>query len=171
MVPPEAAAAGVTPPNAEASAVAPDIRTAADEHLSLPSQQQQQQEGQEHVHPTRDIVLPAQQQGHYQEEQAQAPATGAGAADAASSPSPLPPPPPPPPTHRLKHVQLPGGRSVPVVMQSENGPCPLLAIANVLLLRGNIYLPPGASEVTQVRPARALSQAWTVLACISAASC
>jgi hypothetical protein len=58
--------------------------------------------------------------------------------------------PPPPPTHRLKHVQLPGGRSVPVVMQSENGPCPLLAIANVLLLRGNIYLPPGASEVTQV---------------------
>ncbi len=35
-------------------------------------------------------------------------------------------------------------------MQSENGPCPLLAIANVLLLRGNISLPAGASEVTQV---------------------
>ena len=66
-----------------------------------------------------------------------------------------------PPAHRLKHVQLPGGRGVPVVMQSENGPCPLLAIANVLLLRGNISLPAGASEVTQVaaleapQPARA----------------
>ena len=65
-------------------------------------------------------------------------------------PSVQPAPLPPPPTHRLKHVQLPGGRGVPVVMQSENGPCPLLAIANVLLLRGNISLPPGASEVTQV---------------------
>ena len=61
-----------------------------------------------------------------------------------------PTPPPPPPMHRLKHVQLPGGRGVPVVMQSENGPCPLLAIANVLLLRGNITLPAGASEVSQV---------------------
>lgn len=41
-------------------------------------------------------------------------------------------------------------REVPIVMQNENGPCPLLALANVLLLRNQIYLPPNTPEVTQV---------------------
>lgn len=55
----------------------------------------------------------------------------------------------PPPAYRLKHISI-RGRSVPVVMQNENGPCPLLAIANVLLLRNQIQLPGAASEVLQV---------------------
>jgi hypothetical protein len=42
------------------------------------------------------------------------------------------------------------GRSVKVVMQNENGPCPLLAIANVLSLRNELNLRAGAREVTQV---------------------
>lgn len=33
-------------------------------------------------------------------------------------------------------------------MQNENGPCPLLALANVLLLRGGIEIHPDYSEVT-----------------------
>jgi hypothetical protein len=36
---------------------------------------------------------------------------------------------------RLKAIGF-GGRNVPILAQNENGPCPLLAIANVLLLRG-----------------------------------
>jgi len=36
-------------------------------------------------------------------------------------------------------------------MQDVNGPCPLLAIANVLLLRNQIQLPAGVGEVSQVR--------------------
>ena len=45
------------------------------------------------------------------------------------------------------------GRPVPIVVQNENGPCPLLAIANILLMRNAIHLPPGLAEVTQVRRA------------------
>ena len=33
-------------------------------------------------------------------------------------------------------------------MQNENGPCPLLALANVLLLRGGIEIHPDYPEVT-----------------------
>jgi len=41
------------------------------------------------------------------------------------------------------------GRRVPVVMQNQNGPCPLLGIVNGLLLRGALQLrSPGAGEVT-----------------------
>uniref|UniRef100_A0A915Q2D5 Ubiquitin-like modifier-activating enzyme ATG7 n=1 Tax=Setaria digitata TaxID=48799 RepID=A0A915Q2D5_9BILA len=36
-----------------------------------------------------------------------------------------------------------------VVMQNENGPCPLLAVINVLLLRGQITLPCGSTQVSQ----------------------
>jgi hypothetical protein len=42
------------------------------------------------------------------------------------------------------------GRSVKIVMQNENGPCPLLAIANVLSLRNELKLPAGIREITQV---------------------
>lgn len=38
---------------------------------------------------------------------------------------------------RLKVIDF-GGRNVPILAQNANGPCPLLAIANVLLLRGSI---------------------------------
>lgn len=37
------------------------------------------------------------------------------------------------------------------MMQNQNGPCPLLALANILLLRNQINLSPDASSVTQVR--------------------
>lgn len=41
-------------------------------------------------------------------------------------------------------------RSVKIVMQNENGPCPLLSIANVLSLRSELKLPVGIREITQV---------------------
>ncbi|KAL1316571.1 hypothetical protein HN51_068750 [Arachis hypogaea] len=69
-----------------------------------------------------------------------------------------PPPPPPHPqpqqeqvkecTHRTKTIQF-LGRTTPIILQNDNGPCPLLAICNVLLLRNNINLSPDISEVSQ----------------------
>lgn len=41
-------------------------------------------------------------------------------------------------------------RRVPIMMQNQNGPCPLLALANVMLLRNQIKLSPDAPSVTQV---------------------
>lgn len=56
---------------------------------------------------------------------------------------------PPPPTHVLKRVTTLGRERAPIALQNENGPCPLLACANALLLKGEIALPAGP-EVTQV---------------------
>eukprot|EP01012_Entosiphon_sulcatum_P052303 TRINITY_DN71887_c0_g1_i1.p1 TRINITY_DN71887_c0_g1~~TRINITY_DN71887_c0_g1_i1.p1 ORF type:complete len:521 (+),score=81.75 TRINITY_DN71887_c0_g1_i1:39-1601(+) len=42
-------------------------------------------------------------------------------------------------THKVKHTLF-LGREIAVVLQNHNGPCPLLAIINVLLLRGDITL-------------------------------
>ena len=39
---------------------------------------------------------------------------------------------------------------LPIVLQAANGPCPLLAIANVLLLRGQITLPINAPDISEV---------------------
>ena len=47
---------------------------------------------------------------------------------------------------RLKRVVY-RGKEVPVLMQNENGPCPLLAISNVLLLRGAIFIHPDLPQV------------------------
>ena len=55
-------------------------------------------------------------------------------------------------SYRLKAILF-LGRRVPIVVQNENGPCPMLALANVMLLRNQIHLSPEAPEVTQVRPA------------------
>ena len=42
------------------------------------------------------------------------------------------------------------GRDTYMLMQGDNGPCPLLALCNVLLLRNSIALPrPGAPNVAQ----------------------
>ncbi|KAK3258069.1 hypothetical protein CYMTET_32883 [Cymbomonas tetramitiformis] len=41
--------------------------------------------------------------------------------------------------YKLKRIEF-LGRNIPIVLQNENGPCPLLAIANVLLLRGVIRI-------------------------------
>jgi hypothetical protein len=39
-------------------------------------------------------------------------------------------------------------RKTPIVTQNENGPCPLIAISNILLLRGKIILPTVMEIVT-----------------------
>uniref|UniRef100_A0A2P2M4Y4 MINDY deubiquitinase domain-containing protein n=1 Tax=Rhizophora mucronata TaxID=61149 RepID=A0A2P2M4Y4_RHIMU len=50
--------------------------------------------------------------------------------------------------HKTKTIQF-LGRTTPIVLQNDNGPCPLLAICNVLLLRNNLNLSPDMSEVSQ----------------------
>ena len=52
-------------------------------------------------------------------------------------------------SYKLKTIQF-FGRRVPIVTQNENGPCPMLALANVLLLRNQIQLSPDAPEISQV---------------------
>lgn len=92
--------------------------------------------------------------------------TGGGPAPAAATSTPqsdnaVPPPPPPPaapnatatrrvdadePTYEIKRLRFFGRPDVPIFLQNVNGPCPLLAIANVLSLRGRLpdeALPPG----------------------------
>jgi ubiquitin carboxyl-terminal hydrolase MINDY-1/2 len=49
--------------------------------------------------------------------------------------------------YRLKKISF-GKRSVPVLCQNEGGPCPLLAICNVLLLRGSIEIRNDYSEIS-----------------------
>lgn len=41
--------------------------------------------------------------------------------------------------YRLKRVEF-NSRKVAIVLQNTNGPCPLLAVANILLLRGDIKI-------------------------------
>ncbi|XP_014521236.1 uncharacterized protein LOC106777924 isoform X1 [Vigna radiata var. radiata] len=50
--------------------------------------------------------------------------------------------------HKTKTIHF-LGRTTPIVLQNDNGPCPLLAICNVLLLRNNLNLSPDISEVSQ----------------------
>ncbi|KAL4602676.1 hypothetical protein ACB092_10G071100 [Castanea dentata] len=50
--------------------------------------------------------------------------------------------------HKTKLIQF-LGRTTPIVLQNDNGPCPLLAICNVLLLRNNLNLSPDTTEVSQ----------------------
>ena len=50
-------------------------------------------------------------------------------------------------TFRLKRISY-NGRDVPVLMQNENGPCPLLGLSNVLLLRGDISIHPDVPEIS-----------------------
>ena len=55
----------------------------------------------------------------------------------------------PPICYKVKQMEF-FYRKVPIVMQNENGPCPLLALANVLLLRNQVHLPLNTPEVAQV---------------------
>ncbi|KAK2664695.1 hypothetical protein Ddye_003269 [Dipteronia dyeriana] len=50
--------------------------------------------------------------------------------------------------HKTKTIQF-LGRTTPIILQNDNGPCPLLAICNVLLLRNNLNLSPDIGEVSQ----------------------
>ena len=49
--------------------------------------------------------------------------------------------------HRIKRITF-FQRTVPILLQNENGPCPLLAVCNGLLLSGKITLPAGRMEIT-----------------------
>ncbi|KAL5709501.1 hypothetical protein ACHQM5_020183 [Ranunculus cassubicifolius] len=49
--------------------------------------------------------------------------------------------------HKTKLIQF-LGRSTPIILQNDNGPCPLLAICNVLLLRNNLNLNNDMNEVS-----------------------
>lgn len=51
-------------------------------------------------------------------------------------------------SHKTKIIQF-LGRTTPIILQNDNGPCPLLAICNVLLLKNNINLSPDVAEVSQ----------------------
>ncbi|XP_073147622.1 uncharacterized protein [Henckelia pumila] len=50
--------------------------------------------------------------------------------------------------HRTKVVQF-LGRTAPIILQNDNGPCPLLAICNVLSLKNSLNLSPDIPEVSQ----------------------
>ncbi|XP_071698858.1 uncharacterized protein [Rutidosis leptorrhynchoides] len=50
--------------------------------------------------------------------------------------------------HKMKLIQF-LGRNSPIVLQNDNGPCPLLAICNVLSLRNNLNLNLDLAEISQ----------------------
>lgn len=50
--------------------------------------------------------------------------------------------------HKTKVIQF-FGRTTPIILQNDNGPCPLLAICNVLLLKNHLNLSPDIPEVSQ----------------------
>ena len=50
-------------------------------------------------------------------------------------------------SYRLKEIRY-FGRHVKILCQNENGPCPLISICNVLLLRGHVTIHPDFSEIT-----------------------
>lgn len=51
-------------------------------------------------------------------------------------------------SHKTKLIQF-FGRKTPIILQNDNGPCPLLAICNVLLLRNQLTLSSDWVEVSQ----------------------
>ena len=62
---------------------------------------------------------------------------------------------PPPPRHPLKRIRVgtgpDDGREVSICLQNENGPCPLLAAANALIIRGDLSLGTSTTSISQVR--------------------
>jgi hypothetical protein len=58
--------------------------------------------------------------------------------------------------YQVKRVSFLGRKDVPIICQNENGPCPLLAIANVLLLRNAIALE-GSPDRPEVSHAELMS--------------
>lgn len=48
--------------------------------------------------------------------------------------------------------------TVPILLQDVNGPCPILAIFNILLLRGQIQLPKNVGEVSQSKVLQMLAE-------------
>lgn len=50
--------------------------------------------------------------------------------------------------YKVKRVPFGARQDVPVLMQNLNGPCPLLAIANVLSLRDELSIPSSHTEIS-----------------------
>ncbi|KAI3505389.1 hypothetical protein L1887_27508 [Cichorium endivia] len=50
--------------------------------------------------------------------------------------------------HKTKIIQF-FGRTTPIILQKDNGPCPLLAICNILSLKNSLNLSPDLAEVSQ----------------------
>jgi len=50
--------------------------------------------------------------------------------------------------YQLKWLPWRRGEFAPIITQNANGPCPLLALCNVLLLRGKMVIPPGTTAIT-----------------------
>ena len=48
--------------------------------------------------------------------------------------------------------------NVGILLQDVNGPCPIIALFNILLLRGNVSLPAGAGEVPVSRVVAMLAE-------------
>lgn len=64
-------------------------------------------------------------------------------------------------SYLVKKIQF-NGSEHRILLQNENGPCPLLAAANVLLLRGSIDLPEGCKQMDNSR--LSLESLLTILA-------
>eukprot|EP00890_Picochlorum_soloecismus_P004171 jgi/Picsp_1/4755/NSC_02123-R1_protein fam63a len=67
--------------------------------------------------------------------------------------------------YQVKHVKwqqrgssIEDTNTVPIILQDVNGPCPLIAIYNILLLRGSINLPNGIGEISQSRVIQMLAE-------------
>mmetsp|Transcript_16606 Transcript_16606/g.18805 ORF Transcript_16606/g.18805 Transcript_16606/m.18805 type:complete len:342 (-) Transcript_16606:811-1836(-) len=59
--------------------------------------------------------------------------------------------------HRVKWMDF-MGRTRPICLQDENGPCPLLAIVNYLLLKGKLKIPAHARQVNSTHLHKGLSK-------------
>uniref|UniRef100_A0A8B9PCV3 Ubiquitin carboxyl-terminal hydrolase n=1 Tax=Apteryx owenii TaxID=8824 RepID=A0A8B9PCV3_APTOW len=79
------------------------------------------------------------------------PSLGAGAAEPAAEPAKAQSPSrerePEPDFYCVKWITWKGERT-PIITQSENGPCPLLAIMNILFLQWKVKLPPQKEVIT-----------------------
>ena len=49
--------------------------------------------------------------------------------------------------HKVKKIKF-LGKEAPIITQNNNGPCPLLAVVNALLLKGDVELGVSGDEVT-----------------------
>lgn len=63
----------------------------------------------------------------------------------------------------VKHIKFRRSESlqadtVPILLQDVNGPCPILAIFNILLLRGQVQLPHAVGEVSQSKVLQMLAE-------------
>ena len=59
---------------------------------------------------------------------------------------------------KIKRISFLDRMGVPILMQSRSGPCPLLAIANILSLRAQLDIPTHATSLSLARLVNMLAQ-------------